>query len=167
MSTTEFGAGRVAGIGGRGRVGWRRIVAVVAIFFAVGAVAGGVSLWRMHGSTAGDLDLSTKRLSAGGLYHATIRPQAEPIPVGALHSWTIHIETPDGRPVDGATIAVDGGMPQHGHGLPTQPQVTRALGNGDYLVEGMKFQMNGWWTLDFAIAADGQQDAARFNLVLK
>ena len=52
-----------------------------------------------------------------------------------------------------AAITVDGDMPQHGHGLPTRPQVTKHLGNGDYLVEGMKFQMGGWWVVDFTIDA--------------
>jgi hypothetical protein len=167
MSIAGRGVGRAEGIGGRGRLGWRRIAAIGAVVLGIGVIAGGATLWRMHGAAPGDLDLATTRLSAGGLYRATIRSQAEPIPIGALHSWTIRIETPDGHPVPGATIAVDGGMPQHGHGLPTQPRVTRDLGNGEYLVEGMKFQMDGWWTLEFAIAADGGRDTTRFNLVLK
>jgi hypothetical protein len=57
-------------------------------------------------------------------------------------------------------------MPQHGHGLPTRPQVTRALGDGTYLVEGMKFQMGGWWVVDFTIEVNGQSDSVRFNLAL-
>ena len=40
-------------------------------------------------------------------------------------------------------LKVDGDMPQHGHGLPTRPRVTRNLGNGDYQIEGVKFQMGG------------------------
>jgi hypothetical protein len=57
-------------------------------------------------------------------------------------------------------------MPQHGHGLPTQPLVTAYLGDGTYLVEGMKFQMGGWWVVDFTIEANGQSDTVRFNLSL-
>ena len=44
-----------------------------------------------------------------------------------------------------AAITVDGGMPQHGHGFPTRPRVTRDLDDGTYLLEGMKFSMTGWW----------------------
>ena len=66
-----------------------------------------------------------------------------------------------------ASISVDGDMPQHGHGLPTRPQVTKHLGNGDYLAEGMKFQMGGWWVVDFTIDAAGQKDTVRFNMILK
>jgi hypothetical protein len=77
------------------------------------------------------------------------------------------VETADGQPVENAAIVVDGGMPQHGHGLPTQPQVTQNLGGGDYLVEGLKFQMPGWWEVKFRITADGQSDGVIFNLVLQ
>ena len=52
-------------------------------------------------------------------------------------------------------IQVSGDMPEHRHGMPTQPQVTQNLGGGDYLVEGMRFQMGGWWAVTFAIDADG------------
>jgi hypothetical protein len=58
-------------------------------------------------------------------------------------------------------------MPQHGHGLPSRPQVTKNLGSGNYLVEGMKFQMGGWWVMDFTINANGQTDAVHFNMMLK
>ena len=36
-------------------------------------------------------------------------------------------------------------MPQHGHGLPTRPRVTRSLGEGIYEIEGVRFNMGGWW----------------------
>jgi hypothetical protein len=31
----------------------------------------------------------------------------------------------------------------------------------------MKFQMGGWWLMDFTISADGQSDAVHFNMMLK
>jgi hypothetical protein len=126
----------------------------------------GFMYWRMNYIPA-DLDVSTTRASAQQLFSATILPAATPIPINKLQRWTLHLETPDGQPVNGATIAVDGDMPQHGHGLPTQPQVTQQLGNGDYLVEGMKFQMGGWWVVDFTIDAAGKHDTVRFNLILQ
>jgi hypothetical protein len=58
-------------------------------------------------------------------------------------------------------------MPEHGHGLPTRPRVTTYLGNGDYLVEGMKFQMTGWWVIDVDVLVNGESDRVRFNLLLK
>jgi hypothetical protein len=68
--------------------------------------------------------------------------------------------------VEGATIAVDGGMPQHRHGMPTAPQVTEYLGEGRYRVEGLKFSMSGWWELRFDISSPAGTDKVTFNLVL-
>ena len=114
-----------------------------------------------------DLDLSTTTISETGQFRLSYAGETTPIPINQLHTWTLHLETADGRPIDNAEIIVDGDMPQHGHGLPSQPQVTQSLGNGDYLVEGVKFQMGGWWVMDFTIAADGQTDTAHFNLLLE
>ncbi len=113
-----------------------------------------------------DLDYSRTRLSEGGLYRATIHPQFDPIPQGRLHTWTIHLETADGAPVEVAEIGVDGGMPQHGHGLPTRPRVTRTLGDGNHVVEGMKFNMGGWWVVSFPVRSSVGADTLVFNLAL-
>lgn len=64
-------------------------------------------------------------------------------------------------------LAVEGEMPQHGHGLATQPGVSRYLGEGRYLVEGVRFQMGGGWVMKVAVTANGQTDTVRFNLLLK
>jgi hypothetical protein len=114
-----------------------------------------------------DLDVARVRLSEHSVYRVSYKSDATPIPVNQLHSWTLHIETPDGRPVPQAAVEVDGEMPQHGHGLPTRPRVTRELGNGDYLVEGMKFQMGGWWVMKFTVAAGDRADLVKFNLKLQ
>jgi hypothetical protein len=59
-------------------------------------------------------------------------------------------------------------MPQHGHGLPTQPQVTRELGDGRYLLEGMKFSMPGWSDLKLQVrSTDGQADRVTFNKLIE
>jgi hypothetical protein len=113
-----------------------------------------------------DREFTRTRRSAGGAYRATILPQGDSIPKGKLHRWTLHLETAAGQPVEGAQIAIDGGMPQHGHGLPTKPRVTRPLGAGDYAVEGMKFNMGGWWVVKFRVAADAGRDSVVFNIRL-
>jgi hypothetical protein len=111
-------------------------------------------------------DITTVKMSAHSVYRASVRPDVVPIPIRRLQRWTLHIDAADGRPVDAATIAMNGGMPQHGHGLPTSPRVTRALGNGDYVVEGVKFNMGGWWVVRFAIASAAGTDTVTFNLSL-
>jgi hypothetical protein len=50
--------------------------------------------------------------------------------------------------------------------MPTQPEVTEDLGNGDYLVEGTSFQMGRYWIIDFTVTFDGQTDLVRFGLDL-
>jgi hypothetical protein len=115
----------------------------------------------------GDLDTSTTRSSDNGLFKVSYTPASGTVPVNQMHQWTLHVETADGQPVENATITLDGDMPQHGHGLPTSPQVTEYLGNGDYLVEGLRFQMGGWWVMDFAITAEGQSDTVRFNMIVE
>lgn len=106
-------------------------------------------------------------LTDNGLYRISFTSALDPIGINQLHSWTVHVETADGRPVEDAQITVDGGMPAHGHGLPTQPQVTQNLGNGDYLLEGVRFQMPGAWVMRFDVSADGQSDGVTFELALR
>ena len=113
-----------------------------------------------------NLDYGRTRVSETGLYRGVIRPDGDSIPQGKLQRWTLHLEAANGAPVTSAMIAVDGGMPQHGHGLPTKPQVTRQLGNGDYVVEGMKFNMGGWWVVKFRVNATAGVDSLVFNLKL-
>jgi YtkA-like len=128
------------------------------------AAAGLLAGCSMFARPPKDLDYSRTRTSGAGLYRATIRPEGDSIPRGRLQRWTLHLETANGTAVDSALVAVDGGMPQHGHGLPTRPRVTRALGSGDHLVEGMKFNMGGWWVVKFRVRAAAGSDSVVFNL---
>jgi hypothetical protein len=113
-----------------------------------------------------DLDYARTRRSEGGFYRATITPEGDSIPKGKLQKWTLHLETVASAPVDSAMITVGGGMPRHGHGLPTKPLVRTHLGNGDHLVEGMKFNMGGWWVVKFRVKAAEGADSVVFNLKL-
>jgi hypothetical protein len=113
-----------------------------------------------------DLDLARSRSAEAGRYVVTVAPASDPIPLGSMHAWTVEIRTPDGQPVEAAKIVVDGGMPQHGHGLPSQPAVTRYLGDGLYALEGMKFTMPGWWVLEFDVEGKSGRDGVTFNLML-
>ncbi len=113
-----------------------------------------------------NLDYGRVRASGAGLYRATIKPEGDSIPRGKLQKWTLHLETANGTPVNAVQVTIDGGMPQHGHGLPTKPVVTKDLGNGDHLVEGLKFNMGGWWVLKFRVRSQAGADSVVFNLKL-
>jgi hypothetical protein len=115
-------------------------------------------------ATSSERDYGISQISDQGLFRVSYT--AEEIQINQMHEWTIHVETADGEPVENAQITVDGGMPEHGHGLPTVPQVTDYLGDGDYRVEGVRFQMQGWWIVTFHIDADGVTDTVTFNLTL-
>ena len=113
-----------------------------------------------------DLDLSLIRATAEKKFVVALQPPATPAAINQIHSWQIKLTTPAGRPVSHARIAVDGGMPQHGHGLPTRPLVTRELADGTYLLEGMKFSMTGWWEIKLAIHGTEGSDKVTFNTVV-
>jgi hypothetical protein len=136
-----------------------------AAFVAL-VVAAGVSAQGMKMSAPPGLDYSTTRASENGLFTASFSPQADPIPLNRIHSWRLHVQDAGSAPVTDAAIVVGGGMPQHGHGLPTAPRVTQNLGGGDYLVEGLRFQMRGWWVVSFTITSGGKTDTVTFNLDL-
>lgn len=112
------------------------------------------------------LNLSLERPTANQKYHVAVLPLAEPVPINKIHAWEIRLRTPSGEPVSGAKIGVGGGMPQHGHGFPTQPRVTRDLGNGRYLLEGMKFSMPGWWEISLTVATASDSDDVTFNTII-
>ncbi len=117
-------------------------------------------------SASAKLDTAT-RMTCSDLYCVSFTSFIEPIPINRIHNWTLHVETADGRPVDNAEISVSGGMPQHGHGLPTRPRITQHLGSGDYVIEGLKFHMTGRWEIRFDISSGGQSDSVTINLLLQ
>jgi len=105
------------------------------------------------------------RASAKQLYTATLQPP-QALRLRQLQNIAVRITDASGQPVEGATIRVDGGMPEHSHGLPTQPRVSRALAGGVYEIEGVRFSMGGWWELKLAIDSAAGSDNVTFNLSL-
>jgi hypothetical protein len=146
------------------------LIFLVALLAACGGESDAEPTPEMSGmamDSPDELDTSTVKMSEAGAFNVAISSNMDPLELNEIHSWTIHVETPDGAAVEGAEIAVDGGMPQHNHGFPTTPEVTDELGDGDYLLEGVKFSMAGWWELKLAITAGDQSDSITFNLVLE
>ncbi|MEO8314511.1 MAG: FixH family protein [Pseudomonadota bacterium] len=113
-----------------------------------------------------NLDLALEKQSVSGRYVVSLVPPLAAPAINQMHSWTVKLEDTTGIPVTGATISVGGGMPQHGHGLPTKPRVTREVESGTYLVEGMKFSMPGWWNINFDIQSPRGTDKVTFNTVV-
>lgn len=143
--------------------GWLYMLAVVVLLL----VAYGAHIVAPIPQTqAAQSDPARSQTTESGLYVVAIEPEVSEIRQGELHNWIVTVKAADGQPVDDAAIEVDGGMPEHNHGLPTAPEVTENLGEGRYRVEGMKFSMGGLWELYFEISAAAGTDKATFKLVL-
>ena len=141
----------------------RKWIALIAVII----VAAGALMVRHMMTPPDGLDMARSKVTEAGHFVVAVAPEAgADIPQGPMHNWIIEVKTPDGMPVEGAGIAIDGGMPQHGHGLPTAPQMTADLGQGRYRIEGVRFNMGGWWEFKLAITSGSTTDHVTFNLVL-
>lgn len=138
-------------------IGLAALLAAMAVFMAL----------KMLQPPPDDLDLRTERESSHGLYLVSFRPMDAGMRPGPIHPWIVTIRDTEGNPVEGAAISVDGGMPQHGHGLPTSPAMKADMGGGKYLVDGVKFSMSGWWEFKIGIDAPQGADEAVFNVVIE
>jgi len=125
---------------------------------------------HMHGVSGSSDNIAgihIQMTSDQGHYQVRVKSELDPIVINRVHSWTLNLKTTSGEPVENAQITVNGGMPAHKHGLPTAPEVTEYLGEGDYLVEGLMFQMPGHWQVGFDISADAVTDRVTFDFVLE
>ena len=155
---------------GHQRQNLRRLLALgVVSLAAVCLTACGHLMMMMHGTGATRPGVEEfgegPRASASQTYRAMLIT-AEPLRPRKLQTVQVVITDRDGHPVDGATIGIDGGMPQHGHGLPTRPRISKALGGGTYEIEGLRFNMGGWWELKLSITGATGTDIVTFNLGL-
>ena len=95
------------------------------------------------------------------------------VPLNKIHQWRLMVTDLSGNPAENIQFTIEGHMPGHVHGLPTAPRITREVEPGIYIVDGMKFQMKGWWVMKFILQPDDdknsnlkQADFFTFNLVL-
>lgn len=144
----------------------RKSLLAILVALVAAIVAGGFFAMHMFSPPPADLDLSRSKATEKGMFLASVEPEAGSFKQGEMHSWVLTVKMPDGTPVEDASVEIDGGMPDHDHGLPTSPKMTRHLGEGRYRVEGVKFNMGGWWILRFAISTPNATDEAVFNLTL-
>lgn len=105
-------------------------------------------------------------LTRSGYYRVSIESRLQPLVINTIHEWVVHVETPAGEPVHEAQVSITGGMPAHNHGLPTSPAMIAELGNGDYLLAGMRFHMRGYWELLVTVDAGGRRDTVVIPLEL-
>ncbi len=111
-----------------------------------------------------DLDTSTMKVTASNAFTVMYKSTSGHIRINRIHSWELTIKDADGQPVNDAMVTVVGDMPEHGHGLPTQPEITKIGTGGLYRVDGMKFTMPGWWVVTVSVMVNGVHDSVSFNL---
>lgn len=118
----------------------------------------------LAGTATAASSVTVKVPSKSGLFTAIVtRPQ--PVPVEALHTWRVRLLDRQRRPIVRAGVEVTGDMPEHGHGLPTQP-VAVARGRGLYALQGMMFQMPGRWYVQLKVRAAGRVDTVRIRFTI-
>ncbi len=105
-------------------------------------------------------------VSDAGHFTVSFRSELQPLVINKIHNWILFVEDSNGNAISGARITVTGGMPEHNHGLPTVPQVTATLEDGNYEVEGMRFHMRGYWEIRVAINVGSERDSVMIPLQL-
>ncbi len=103
-------------------------------------------------------------LSVSGLYIVAIKPERGGILIGQMQRWVVSVNSADGEPVYPIKMSIGGGMEAHGHGLPTQPRLIAYGGKGDYLIDGVRFNMAGVWRLSFLIESGLGVDRVDFDI---
>ena len=136
----------------------------IVIFIAVTAIAALSLMARGHAKKPAATEMGTgPRTSARGLYIATLQND-QPLQPRKMYTLQVSVADHRGQAVEKAAITVEGGMPQHGHGLPTRPRVTKDLGGGVYEISGLRFNMGGWWELKLTITTPAGSDTVTFHL---
>lgn len=152
-----------------GRAHWGARLFAIAVTLAVVVGFGGcmppTSMLPEDISRPADSEFGPgPRSSSSGRYEARLE-LAGALSVGPMHGMTLHVGRTDSAALENVAITVGGGMPEHGHGLPTNPRATRQS-DGSFRVDGVRFNMGGWWVLAFAIDGPQGRDTVSFNFDL-
>ncbi|TXH70185.1 MAG: hypothetical protein E6Q83_06570 [Thiothrix sp.] len=83
--------------------------------------------------------------------------------VGPFQDCQLALTNGQDQAISEAKISIDGGMPSHGHGLPTAPVVSPLDGQGHYRIDGLQYNMPGAWLLGFMIKTSVGQDKVIFS----
>lgn len=144
---------------------WTRAVLASALLAAPSGIMSDVQGVDAQGvvarAGAGEL-----RISRSGEFQVRYAGDLQPPAINRIHGGVLHLETRTEEAVADAQITIAGGMPEHDHGLPTQPRVTGYLGDGNYRVEGLRYHMHGAWELVITIDAQGKRDTVVIPLQL-
>lgn len=95
---------------------------------------------------------STQIADSDKIFKIAFRP--DPAPIEASKPFSLHVDvarrTSDAPIGDEASLVVDAAMPEHRHGMNTQPRVRR-VGPGKFVADGMLLHMPGRWEIYFDV----------------
>jgi hypothetical protein len=124
-------------------------------------------LLTLFPASAADVNLPDLNGVTDKGFKIEIYSELSPLSINTIHSWHIRVLDRDDEILELEELNVFGGMPEHDHGLPTQPEVTMRLDNGDYLLEGVRFHMQGHWELQIEFQYAGVDDTAIIDFDLQ
>lgn len=116
--------------------------------------------------TSGDLarEGNAKTTTSWGTYVVQVRAISAPIAVGVPFSLEVRVTPAPAS--DDAAIAVDAGMPSHGHGMNLVPRTHRTDGER-FTVDGMLLHMPGAWELYVDVTSAGETERATFAFTVE
>lgn len=105
--------------------------------------------------------------SNAGRYHVSVRAP-DPFPVNALFDLEVTVEEgcdPPRRPA-AAALHVDAFMPEHRHGMTTEPVVV-PRGDGRFTARGLLLHMPGRWEMYFDATDGGVTERTQLDFILE
>jgi hypothetical protein len=109
---------------------------------------------------AATVPTSAQGLQVMGAHVAVRVVDATPAePEQYLNHWTIELQTPDGKPEEGAQpVRAQTFMPLHGHDGIVQPRITGLATPGQFAVDRLNFTMRGPWEVRFWLRSSANED---------
>jgi hypothetical protein len=107
--------------------------------------------------------VETAAISDGGSFYMMYSADPDPIPFNEPFQLIAMVhDGPDHSSMySDASLVVNATMPDHGHGMNTEPTVT-VDEMGMITVDGMLFHMRGWWQMDFVATRSDVTETATF-----
>ncbi len=132
-----------------------------------------LGLWGCAGTPAPETPAGwgATRPTQGGKYKVDLAITPDPPPMGELFRVDAVVSNKDGTPLDGGKVKLNALMPQHGHGMATEPQMDPGQcdenkvckhPDGKYWAEGFKFHMGGEWTITVEVEGPLGPDSTSF-----
>jgi hypothetical protein len=96
-------------------------------------------------------------------FRITITRPMPGTPILGVNTWFVEVTNVAGAPVPDATLTVRCNMPGHTHGCAVAPEIV-SVGNGNYRIETLIFNMTKVWNVTLAVESAGEKDQATFDV---